>query len=72
MLDTWSTCLCTENVIDPCVCFPGIGEKIDMNELTAIASDPVCLHLFLLKDFSEVESLKYAIEKKTCEGWWQL
>ena len=46
----------------------GIGRNVDMNELEVIASDPTCLHLFLLKDFEEVESLKYAIEKSTCEG----
>lgn len=56
---------------DLCVVFyTGVGSKVDLNELTAIASDPTCLHLFLLKDFDEVESLKYAIEKKTCEGMW--
>ena len=39
-----------------------------MNELEVIASEPTCIHLFLLHDFQEVESLKYAIEKSTCEG----
>ena len=46
----------------------GIGDKIDLNELAVIASKPTCIHLFLLSDFEEVESLKYAIEKGTCEG----
>ena len=46
----------------------GIGDQIDLNELAVIASVPTCIHLFLLKDFEEVESLKYAIEKGTCEG----
>lgn len=47
----------------------GIGASIDIRELEVIASEPECLHLFLLKDFTEVESLKYAIEKRTCDGW---
>ena len=39
-----------------------------MDEVDAIASEPTCVHRFLLHDFQEVESLKYAIEKSTCEG----
>ena len=39
-----------------------------MNELDAIATEPTCVNRFLLRDFDEVESLKYAIEKSTCEG----
>ena len=39
-----------------------------MQELDAIASDPDCKYKFLLENFSEIESLKAAIEKKTCEG----
>ena len=46
----------------------GIGASIDLQELEVIASEPECLHLFLLKDFTEVESLKYSIEKRTCDG----
>ena len=46
----------------------GVGTGIDQNELEAIASEPICLHLFLLRDFNEVDELKYAIEKRTCEG----
>ena len=39
-----------------------------MDELEAIASKPTCIHQFLLHDFEEVESLKYAIEERTCKG----
>ncbi|KAK2157276.1 hypothetical protein LSH36_194g05095 [Paralvinella palmiformis] len=45
----------------------GIGSSIDQTELEAIASEPKCLHLFLLSDFNEIGDLKYAIEKRTCE-----
>ena len=48
----------------------GIGDNttLNMNELKAIASEPNCMHMFLLHDFEEVESLKYAIEERTCKG----
>lgn len=46
----------------------GVGSSIDIGELQVIASDPVCTHLMLLANFTEFDSLKYAIEKKTCEG----
>ena len=39
-----------------------------ISELESMASSPVCKHLFLLKDFNEIDSLKYAIEKSTCGG----
>jgi hypothetical protein len=42
--------------------------RLNLNELETIASDPVCLHLILLKGFTEVDSLKYAIEQRTCNG----
>lgn len=46
----------------------GVGSGIDIDELQVIASDPTCTHLMLLSNFTEFDSLKYAIEKKTCEG----
>lgn len=46
----------------------GVGKDIDLNELEVIASEPTCIHLFLLDGFDEMDSLKYAIEKGTCEG----
>ncbi len=46
----------------------GVGAHVDLNELEAIASDPMCLNLFLLRGFDEVEDLKYAIERRTCAG----
>ena len=45
-----------------------ILSDLNMQELDAIASDPDCKYKFLLENFSEIESLKAAIEKKTCEG----
>ena len=50
----------------------GVGSGIDQNELEAIASEPICLHLYLLKNFDEVDDLKYAIEKRTCDGRWAI
>lgn len=46
----------------------GVGNEVDVNELEVIASDPVCLHLSLIKDFTEIESLKYAIQRRSCDG----
>ena len=46
----------------------GVGDNLNQDELEAIASEPLCLHLFILDDFTEVDDLKYVIEKRTCEG----
>jgi len=46
----------------------GVGSGVYLPELNAIASDPVCLHLFLLSGFNDIEGLKSAIEKRTCDA----
>jgi len=46
----------------------GVGSSVDLNELEVIASDPLCIHLFLLSGFNEIEALKSAIEKRTCDA----
>ena len=46
----------------------GIGTSVNLKELNIIASDPNCLHLILLSSFTEVDSLKYVIERRTCDG----
>jgi len=46
----------------------GIGKNLYLNELEAIASDPTCQHLILLKNFTEMDSLKYAIRHRIREG----
>lgn len=46
----------------------GVGSAINIEELEVIASDPVCLHMILLKGFTEFDSLKYIIEQRTCDG----
>ena len=46
----------------------GIGTSVNLDELDIIASDPNCLHRILLSSFTEVDSLKYVIEKRTCDG----
>jgi len=47
----------------------GVGTDLDINELTAIASQPTCTYLILLNQgFDEIDSLVSVIEKKACEG----
>ncbi|XP_050390695.1 uncharacterized protein LOC126809880 [Patella vulgata] len=46
----------------------GVGSGINENELKAISSDPDCTHVFILKDFSEVETIINAIQKRACQG----
>ena len=46
----------------------GVGKELNMEELTAIASEPTCMHLILLDDFEEVESLSYTIQDRTCDA----
>ena len=45
----------------------GVGSSIKVSELKAIASDPDCLHLFVLKNFTEFEAFVTHIEQKFCE-----
>lgn len=45
-----------------------VGSKVYEPELEAIASEPECLHLLKLDNFNEVDSLKYAISTRTCDG----
>ena len=46
----------------------GVGPKIDLKELANIASTPECQHLSLLRNFDEIDYLKYAIEARSCKG----
>ncbi|XP_050390698.1 uncharacterized protein LOC130010268 [Patella vulgata] len=46
----------------------GVGDGINENELQAISSDPDCTHVFILKDFSEVETIINAIQKRACQA----
>jgi uncharacterized protein YegL len=46
----------------------GIGNSVNEQELDIIASSPVCLHVILLSDFTEVASLNYIIEQRTCDA----
>ena len=39
-----------------------------MNEVEAIASDPLCLNLLLLKGIEELKDLKENIKRRVCEG----
>ena len=48
--------------------FSGVTSSVDLDELEVMASEPVCLHLFLLDDFDEVEALTSAIEQRSCDG----
>jgi len=44
----------------------GVGKGVDVEELEVIASDPICLHLTLLKSFTEIDALKSAIRRRSC------
>lgn len=46
----------------------GVGSNLNIQELSAIASDPDCNHLSLLKDFNEFDAFVNQIEKKVCDG----
>ncbi|XP_055954370.1 uncharacterized protein LOC126812474 [Patella vulgata] len=46
----------------------GVGNKINENELKVISSDPYCTHVFILRDFSEIETIINAIQKRACRG----
>ena len=46
----------------------GVGSSLNMDELEAVASDPVCMHLILLDGFTEFESLSNTIQERTCEA----
>ena len=39
-----------------------------LQELQAIATDPDCLHLFMLTGFAEFVVLGSIIERRTCDG----
>jgi uncharacterized protein YegL len=45
----------------------GVGAAKD-TELRVIASDPVCLHVIMLTNFNEFDSLNAIIEKRTCDA----
>lgn len=49
-------------------CNLGVSDQVDLDEIQMMASEPVCLHRFLLSDFTEVEALTSVIEKRSCEG----
>lgn len=45
----------------------GVG-WINLQELLAVASDPVCSHLYVLDNYAHIESILYEIQKSTCEA----
>lgn len=47
----------------------GVGARIDLSELRAIASEPVCVNVIANARFMyEQEALRALIERKTCDG----
>ena len=45
----------------------GVG-NYNLDELTAVASEPVCSHVLTLTSFDYIESIVTEIQKSTCEG----
>ncbi|XP_064616968.1 uncharacterized protein LOC135480967 [Liolophura sinensis] len=45
----------------------GVGSGIDVNELSDVATDPDCTHVFLVQDFSKIEDLKQQMQEATCK-----
>jgi len=46
----------------------GIGKNLNLDELAAIASQPICQHFISLNDFKEVDDLKYVVRYRIREG----
>ena len=45
----------------------GVG-FINLQELLAVASPPVCTHVYVLDNYAHIDSILYEIQKSTCEG----
>ncbi|XP_076438556.1 uncharacterized protein LOC143277563 [Babylonia areolata] len=45
----------------------GIG-YINLQELLAVASQPVCSHVYVLDNYAHIDSILYEIQKSTCEA----
>nr|KAG5700433.1 hypothetical protein BaRGS_010346 [Batillaria attramentaria] len=45
----------------------GVG-WINLQELLAVASEPVCSHVYVLDNYAHIESILYEIQKSTCEA----
>ncbi len=45
----------------------GVG-NYNENELGMIASEPKCMHMFMVENFHEIEGLKSAIMQRSCKG----
>ena len=46
----------------------GVGSNLNFGELKAMASDPDCTHLSLLRSFDDFDALVKQIEKRVCNG----
>ena len=49
----------------------GFGSGINRRELETIASVPTCLHV-IYSSFAESDSLKFVVEKRACEGTYDI
>lgn len=46
----------------------GVGKSVDNQELTNIASDPYCLHLFSVHDYNKILDIRSQVARSTCSG----
>lgn len=45
----------------------GIG-KVDPQEIDSAASQPTCVHVFLLQQFSSIDNILYEVRRRSCKG----
>ena len=46
----------------------GIGDQVDVNELTDIASEPAEYYRFMVEGFAALKKIKSLLALKTCSG----
>ena len=46
----------------------GVGQQVDMDEMTQIASSPVCSHSYYTSSHQQLSDLRMAIERISCRG----
>ena len=44
----------------------GVGDGVERSELETIASEPSCIHVFMLETFADMNHFKTQLEKTTC------
>jgi hypothetical protein len=46
----------------------GVGDKIQLQTLNTIASNPDCTHVFSVATYTEIKAIKEEIQKSSCQG----